>query len=85
MTAFLAVIALGAIIAFAIAGWRSEQLWVRRLGRAGVVLLVLGTGVEVLVNTVNWPPLTPGFSFVIGAGLGFGVALPGMILYAMPR
>lgn len=85
MTAFLAVIALGAIIAFAVVGWRSEFAWVRRLGRTAAVLVVLGVILEVLVNTLNWPPLPPGYAFVLATGFGFGVALPGMIIYAMPR
>lgn len=85
MTAFLAVIALGAILAFAVVGWQSEFVWVRRLGRAAVVIVCLGVILEILVNTLNWPPLTPGYSFVMAAGLGFGVALPGMLIYAMPR
>ncbi|MCP1728641.1 Na+-transporting NADH:ubiquinone oxidoreductase subunit NqrB [Natronospira proteinivora] len=85
MAAFLAVVALGALISYAIMTWRDDNAWVRRLARVGVSVLVLGILLEVVVNLTTVFPLQPGWSFMLGTALAFGFAFPGMLIHAMPK
>ncbi|MEA5446018.1 hypothetical protein VCB98_09325 [Gammaproteobacteria bacterium AB-CW1] len=85
MTAFLVVVAIGALISFSVMVWRDADARVRRLAQIAVIVAGAGLLVEMVATGFNLINITPGFSFVIAAGLAFGLALPGMILYAMPK
>lgn len=85
MTAFLAVVALGALIAYSVMAWGDPDRRIRYTAFAGVGLTVLAVVLEIVVSVGDIPLLTPGHSFALGVGLGFGISVPGMILLALRR
>ncbi len=85
MTAFLVVVAIGALISFAVMAWREQDARVRRLAQIAVAVVCGGILFELAATGVNLVNVEPGFSFVIASGLAFGIALPGMIIFAMPK
>ena len=85
MAAFLSMLALGGVISYAIIAWRDHRFWVRVLARSGVGFLALGVLVELLATGANLLAVEPGFCFVAGTAFAFGFALPGIIIYAMPK
>jgi|GEM_PF-2384988 len=85
MAAFLAMVALGGLISYAIMAWQDRHFWVRMLARAGVVVLLVFLILEAVATGANLLPLEPGFLFVTGTAFAFGIALPGIIIYAMPK